>query len=64
MTDQLDAEFKTLLIRVLTGMVECSENMKEEVKATLSEIKTIHREPTVKGRKLGFRSTIWNIRKK
>ena len=23
----------------------------------------MHREPTIKGRKLGFKSTIWNIRK-
>ena len=37
--------------------------IKEEVKAIQSEIKQ-NREPTVKGRKLGLKSTIWNKRKK
>ena len=47
----------------------CSENSsgtaktKEEMKVKLSEIK-IHRDPTVKGRKLGFKSMVLNIRKK
>ena len=34
-----DAEFKTLVIRMLTEMVQYSHKMKEEVKATESEIK-------------------------
>ena len=38
--------------------------MREKMKATLSEIKKNPQEPTVKGRKLGFKSMIWNIRKK
>ena len=45
-----DAEFKTLVIRMLTEMVEYSHKIEEEVKAMQSEIKT-YREPTVKGRK-------------
>ena len=34
-----DAEFKTLVIRKLTGMVECGLKIEEKVKAMLSEIK-------------------------
>ena len=34
-----DAEFKTLVIRVLTEMVECTHKIEEEVKAMQSEIK-------------------------
>ena len=34
------------------------------MKVTLSEIKEIYREPKVEEMKLGFKSTIWNIRKK
>ena len=34
-----DAEFKTLVIRMLTDLTELSHKMKEEMKATQSEIK-------------------------
>ena len=34
-----DAEFKSLVIRTLTEMIELSHKMKEEMKATQSEIK-------------------------
>ena len=34
-----DAEFKTLVIRMLTELIELGREMKEEVKATQSEIK-------------------------
>ena len=34
-----DAEFKTLVIRILTEMVEYGGKIKEKVKAVLSEIK-------------------------
>ena len=59
-----DAEFKTLVIRLLTEMVEYGHNIEEEVKATQSEIKQNIRDPTVTGRKLGLKSMIWNKRKK
>ena len=49
-----DAEFKTLVIRMLTEMVEYGHKIEEKVKAIQSEIKRIYREPTVKGRKLGL----------
>ena len=34
-----DAEHKTVVIRILTGMVECSHKMKEEMKVTQNKIK-------------------------
>ena len=34
-----DAEFKTLVIRMLTETIELSHKMKEQMKATQSEIK-------------------------
>ena len=57
-----DAEFETLVIRMLKGLIEYN-NIKEETKVTLNEIK-IYREPSVEGRKTGFKSTIWIMRKK
>ena len=62
--NQSDADFKTLVIRMLTEMAEYGCKMEEEVKAMQSEITKIYREPTVKGRKPGLKSTIWNRRKK
>ena len=59
-----DTEFKTLVIRMLTEMVEYGHKMEEKVKAMKSEIKKIYRESTVKGRKPGLRSTVWTRRKK
>ena len=58
-----DAEFKTLVIRMLTEITEYEHKIKEELKAIQSEIK-IYREPTVKGRKPGLKSMIWTRRKK
>ena len=59
-----DAQFKTLVIRMLTEMVEYGCKIQKKVKAMKSEIKENVQEPTVKGRKLGFKSTIWTRRKK
>ena len=58
-----DAQLKTLVIRMLTEMVEYGHKMEEKVKAMQSEIK-IYREPTVMGRKPGLKSMIWSRRKK
>ena len=44
-----DTEFKTLMIRMLRGLTEYCKNIREEMKATLNEIK-IYKEPTLKGR--------------
>ena len=38
-TNLSDAEFKTLVIRMLRELIEYSKHIKEEMKATLSEIK-------------------------
>ena len=59
-----DAEFKTLVIRMLRELTVHSKSIKEGLKTTLSEIKEIYREPKVEEMKLGFKSTIWNIEKK
>ena len=48
---------------MLTEMVEYGHKIEEEVKAMQSERK-LYRQPTVKGRKPGLKSTIWNRRKK
>ena len=53
-----DAEFKTLVIRMLTELIGLSHKMKEQMNATQSEIIKIYREPTVKGRKPGLKSTV------
>ena len=45
-------------------MVEYGRKIEEEVKAMQSEIKKNVQEPTVKGRKLVFRSAVWSRRKK
>ena len=58
-----DAEFKTLVIRMLRGITGYSKSINEEMNVTLREI-NIHRKPTVRGRKIGFKSMNWNIRKK
>ena len=62
--NQSCAEFKTLVIRMLTEMVEYDCKIEEKVKAMQSEIQENVQEPTVKGRKPGIKSTIWNRRKK
>ena len=59
-----DAEFKTLVIRMLTEMTEYGHKIKEEMKAIQSEIKENVQGTTVKGRELGLKSMIWNKRKK
>ena len=62
--DLSDAEFKTLVVRMLKELIEVGGKIKDERKAIQSEVKENIQEPTVKGRKLGFRSTTWNKTKK
>ena len=59
-----DAEFKTLVIRMLTELTELGHKKKEQIKATQREIKQNIQEPTVKGRTPGLKSMIWRGRKK
>ena len=58
-----DGQFKALVIKMLTDLIEFGLKMKEQMKNTQNESK-IFREPTVTGRKPGLRATIWNKRKK
>ena len=59
-----DAQFKTLIIRMLTELVEFGHKLDEKIKAMLSETKEKYREPIVMGRTLGLKSTVWSRRKK
>ena len=59
-----DAQFKTLVIRMLTELVGFGHKFDEKTKAIQSEIKEKLQESTVKGRKPEFKSMIWNKRKK
>ena len=56
-----DAEFKTG--KMLAEIFQHGPKIEEEGKAMQSEIK-IYRESTVKGRKPGLKSTVWNRNKK
>ena len=66
-----DAEFKTLVIRMLTEMVEYGRKMEEKVKAMKSEIKKNTQGTNSEGNsewnnksKLGLKSMIWTTRQK
>ena len=59
-----DAEFKTLVIRILTEMIEYRCKIKDEVKAIESEIKENIQGTNSEGKKTGLKSMIWNRRKK
>ena len=59
-----DAEFKTLVIRMLTEMVEYSHKIQEEVKAMQSEMKRNTQGNNSQGKEAGLKSTIWSRRKK
>ena len=48
-----DAEFKTLVIRMLTELIELGHKMKEEMKATQSEIKQNIHETNSEGKETG-----------
>ena len=48
-----NAEFKTLVIRMLTEMIEYSHKVKEEVKVMQSDIKKNIQETSSKGKEIG-----------
>ena len=52
-TNLSDAEFKTLVIRILTEMVEYGHKIEEKVKATKSEIKKNIQGTTSEGKETG-----------
>ena len=55
-----DAEFKTLVIRIITEMVEYGHKIQEKVKAVKSDIKGTNSE----GQETGLKSMVWTRRKK
>ena len=59
-----DAEFKTLVIRMLTEMIEYGLKIKEKVKAMQSEIKENVQGTNSEGKEIGLKSTVWSRRKK
>ena len=59
-----DAQFKALVIRKLTELVEFGRKLDEKMKAMLRETKENVQEQRMKGRKLGLKSTVWTRRKK
>ena len=59
-----DAQFKTLVIRMLTEMVEYGGKIEEKVKAMKSEIEENIQETNSDGKRLGLKSTVWTRRKK
>ena len=59
-----DAEFKTLVIRMLKELIELSCKIKEEVKATQSEIKQNIQGTNSEGKKTRLKSIIWKKKKK
>ena len=63
-TNLSDAQFKTLVIRMLTEMVQYGHKIEKKVKTMKNEIKKMYKKPTVKRRKLGLKSMVWTRRKK
>ena len=59
-----DAQFKTLVIRMLTELGEFGHKLDEKMKAMLREPKKMYMEPIVMGRKLELKSMAWTRRKK
>ena len=59
-----DAQFKTLVIRKLTELVEFGHKLDEEMKAMLRETKENVQGTNSDGKELGLKSTVWIRRKK
>ena len=54
-----DGEFKALVIKMLTELIEFGQKMKEQMKDTQNEIKQ-----NIQGTNSDRKETIWNNRKK
>ena len=59
-----DSEFKTLVIRMLTELVEYGSKIEEKVQVTQSEIKENVQGINSEWKELGLKSTFWSRRKK
>ena len=55
-----DTQFKTLVIRMLTELVEYGCKIEEKVKAMKSEIKENVQGTNREGKKLGLKSLVWS----
>ena len=59
-----DVQFKTLVIRTRTEMVEYGHKIEEKVKAMKSELKENAQGSNSDGKETGLKSIIWSKRKK
>ena len=59
-----DAQFKTLVIKMLTELVESVQKPDEKVKPMLRETKESVQGTNSEQRKLGLKSMVWTTRKK
>ena len=59
-----DAQFKTLVIRMPTEMVEYGHKMEEKMKAMQSEMKRNVQGTKSDGKEMGLKSMVWTRRKK
>ena len=59
-----NTEFKTLVVRLIKGLIEYDKSIREEMKALLREIKKNPQETNSEGKEEGLKSMIRNIRKK
>ena len=64
MANLSDAQFKTLVIRKLTELVEFGLKLDEKMKAMLRETKESVQGTNSEQRKLGLKSMVWTRRKK
>ena len=58
------AQFKKLVIRMLTELVEYGCKTEEKVKLCKVKYRKMYREPTVMGKMPGLKQMIWTRRKK
>ena len=59
-----DAQFKTLVIKTLTELVEFVRKLDEKMKPSQEKQRKMYREPIAMRRKLGLKSLVWTRRKK
>ena len=58
-----DGEFKALVIKMLTELIDLGQKMKEQMKDTQNEIKQNIQGTNSDKKEPGFKATIWNKRK-
>ena len=59
-----DGEFKALIIKMLTELIELGQKMKEQVKDTQNEIKKNMQGTKSDRKKTGLEASIWNKKKR